>query len=91
MNIMNAYIGTVNIINKNKESTMGRIISTLIICYVAVTYYPADKIIPPTPCHAPISITIRTETSGTDGEAESGAVPIDTGDRTAPGNEESES
>ena len=71
---------------KSRESIMGRIISTLIICYVAVTYYPLDKIVPQ---HGKIEHTIRSASSGTGSEKESGEYPIGAGDCTAPGNEKS--
>ena len=70
---------------KSKESIMGRIISTLIICYVAVTYYPLDKI---THRHDKVN-PIWSASSEPCGAEESGEHPVGAGNRPAPADEES--
>jgi hypothetical protein len=81
------------IINK-ASSEMSRIICTLIICYVAVTYYPLDGFRPVHNCNQCYGTiekhTVGSASSGHGRPAESGKDSVGAGDRTASGDGQSE-
>jgi len=74
------------------KSEMGRIISTLILCYVAVTYYPLEGFRTENHCnHAAIeNHTSGTASPGISRPEESGQYSVGAGDRSDTGNERPE-
>jgi hypothetical protein len=88
---MKSIINIENIEQINVQ--MGRIISTIIICYVAVTYYPLEGIrtvIHHPCCHATIENHSTGSAAPRSGRPEqSEQYPVDTGDCTDTSNEKS--